>query len=95
LALQFLILNGKSVVRVTSQGALKMIIDTVSSLTRRARDLYSDRRMAAKWVLAARNLRARRVWILEGAAPKWGYRPLPAGQRLQCALARCEGPLQY
>ena len=54
-----------------------MIVNSVSSLTRRARDIYADRRMAAKWVLAARNLRARHAWILEGAVSKWGYRPLP------------------
>jgi hypothetical protein len=51
-----------------------MITNPVSSLTRRARDIYADRRMAAKWVLAARNLRAHNAWILEGAAPKWGCR---------------------
>ena len=56
-----------------------MIINPVSSLTRRARDIYADRRMAAKWVLAARNLRARHTWILEGAAPKWGCKPSHGG----------------
>jgi hypothetical protein len=55
-----------------------MITNPVSSLTRRARDIYADRRMAAKWVLAARNLRAHDAWILEGAAPKWGCK-LPRG----------------
>ena len=49
-----------------------MTINPVPSLTRRARDIYADRRMAAKWVLAIRNLRAHDAWILDGAAPKWG-----------------------
>jgi len=49
-----------------------MIVNPVSSLTRLARNIYADRRMAAKWVLAARNLRARHAWILQVAAPKWG-----------------------
>ena len=54
-----------------------MTINPVSSLTRRARDIYADRRMAAKWVLAVRNLRAHHAWLLEGAAPKWGCKPSP------------------
>ena len=41
------------------------------SLTRRARKLYANRRLAAKWVLAIRFMRSRRLWILEGARPKW------------------------
>ena len=49
-----------------------MSIKTVSSLTRRARVIFADRRMAAKWVLAARNLRTNNAWILDGAVPKWG-----------------------
>ena len=52
-----------------------IIISSASSLTRRAREIYADRRMAAKWVLAARNLRAHHAWILEGAVPKWGCKP--------------------
>jgi len=72
-----------------------MIINPVSSLTRRARDIYSDRRMAAKWVLAARNLRAHNAWILEGAVPKWGCKR-PDGQAPnQRAHRRREKLLQY
>jgi hypothetical protein len=56
-----------------------MTINPGSSLTRRARDIYDDRRMAAKWVLAARNLRAHNAWILEGADAKWGSKP-PGGE---------------
>ncbi|OGA06684.1 MAG: hypothetical protein A2W68_06710 [Betaproteobacteria bacterium RIFCSPLOWO2_02_64_14] len=72
-----------------------MIINPVSSLTRRARDIYADRRMAAKWVLAARNLRAHHAWILEGAAPKWGCKPSPGRATSQFTQKRRESPLQY
>lgn len=71
-----------------------MIINSVSSLTRRARDLYSDRRMAAKWVLAARNLRANNAWILDGAVPKWGCKPACGQTPHQRATQRREESLQ-
>jgi hypothetical protein len=41
------------------------------SLTTRARKLYADRRLAAKWVLAVRWLRAHSGWVLDGAPSKW------------------------
>jgi hypothetical protein len=49
-----------------------MSIKPVHSLTRRARVIFADQRMAAKWVLAVRNLRMHKAWILDGAVPKWG-----------------------
>ena len=42
------------------------------SLTKYARKLHSNRRNAAKWVLAVQYLRSKNLWILEGAAIKWG-----------------------
>lgn len=72
-----------------------MIINPVSSLTHRARDMYADRRMAAKWVLAARNLRAHDAWILEGAAPKWGCKLHRGQATMQLAQRPSERPLQY
>jgi len=47
------------------------------SLTTRARRLYSDRRLAAKWVLAVRFLRRENPsrWILDGFfRPNWSAR---------------------
>lgn len=41
------------------------------SLTARARALFPDRRLAAKWVLAVRFLRSRSLWVLDGAQTKW------------------------
>jgi hypothetical protein len=43
------------------------------SLSRRARELYPDsRRLAAKWLLAYRDMQQRRKLILAGAPAKWG-----------------------
>lgn len=44
------------------------------SLTQRARRLYEDRRLAARWVLAVRYLRARGKWIADPGTPipDWG-----------------------
>lgn len=45
------------------------------SMTRRARELYPlSRRLAAKWVIAAKWLRARGLWIHDEGTPtpKWG-----------------------
>jgi hypothetical protein len=44
----------------------------VFSLTHRARGIYADQRMAAKWILAVRNLRMHSAWILDDAVPNWG-----------------------
>ena len=41
-------------------------------LIAQARQFYPDRRLAAKWVVAVRFLRARHLWILDGARAKWG-----------------------
>jgi len=45
------------------------------SLTSRARRLYSDRRLAAKWVLAVRFLRRENPsrWILDNGALRPGW----------------------
>jgi hypothetical protein len=72
-----------------------MITNPVSSLTRRARDIYADRRMAAKWVLAARNLRVHNAWILEGAAPKWGCKLHRGQATMLLAHRRSEASLQF
>jgi len=44
------------------------------SLTQHARALYPNRRLAAKWVLAVRWLRAHSGWVLDGVAVKWGVK---------------------
>lgn len=43
----------------------------IMSLTTRAMELHSCRRLAAKWVLAVRYLRKRNLWVLESGAAKW------------------------
>lgn len=45
------------------------------SLTARARDLYCNRRLAAKWVRSVRYLRSFRPskWVLDGARTTWGH----------------------
>lgn len=44
------------------------------SLTRYATRLHSNRRNAAKWVLAVKWMRSRskNLWILEGGPIRWG-----------------------
>ena len=37
----------------------------MTSLTTRARELFANRRNAARWVLAVRYLRARNLWLLD------------------------------
>lgn len=43
------------------------------SLTQRAVNNFPTRRNAAKWVLAVRYLRSKKLWVLDnGKAPNWG-----------------------
>ena len=44
------------------------------SLTSKAVQLHSNRRNAAKWVLAIRYMRARHIWLLEGGQANWRSR---------------------
>jgi hypothetical protein len=45
------------------------------SLTRRARKFYPDnRRLAAKWLLSVRYLRARNLWVVDPGTPTPNWR---------------------
>ena len=41
------------------------------SLTKRAAELHTNRRNAAKLVLAIRYLRSKKLWVLEGGKATW------------------------